>query len=67
MKDEKPPAALSRVLGIFRDQRSRHVVLLASAAVFFGLGRPLLAQATIGTGSIIRTMSDPSTAVINGA
>jgi hypothetical protein len=43
-------------------------VLALSAAVFVsGLTSLLLAQTTIGTGSIVGTASDPSGAVISGA
>src|SRR5439155_21506810 len=40
---------------------------LSAAFALLGLARPLFAQTTVGTGSIVGTVSDPSGAVVIGA
>ena len=41
--------------------------VLSAAFALLGLARPLFAQTTVGTGSIVGTVSDPSGAVVIGA
>jgi len=42
-------------------------VVLGAWLAFSGIARPLFAQTTVGTGSIVGTVSDPSGAVVSGA
>ena len=43
------------------------VFVLATGLILFTVPRPLFAQTTVGTGSIVGVVSDPSGAVISGA
>jgi hypothetical protein len=43
------------------------LVVLSTVLVLLGIAQPLCAQTTVGTGSIVGTVSDPSGAVISGA
>src|SRR5271169_5648311 len=42
-------------------------MVLSAALALLSIGRPLFAQTTVGTGSIVGTVSDPSGAVVSGA
>jgi hypothetical protein len=41
--------------------------VIAAYLVLLSITRPLFAQTTVGTGSIVGTVSDPSSAVVGGA
>jgi len=70
VKDVPPSATLFRIRRILSaiGKLGCAAVLALSAAVFVsGLASPLLAQTTIGTGSIVGTVSDPSGGALSGA
>jgi carboxypeptidase family protein len=48
-------------------KQARLAAFLSAALVFLSNVRPLFAQTTVGTGSIVGTVSDPSGAVVAGA
>jgi hypothetical protein len=48
-------------------RRGKPWLVFAAAIVLLSAVRPLSAQATVGTGSIVGTVSDPSAAVVTGA
>src|SRR5580700_7161953 len=67
-----PPrrAAALRRLTMSSPARKRlriFLVVLSTVLVLLGIAQPLCAQTTVGTGSIVGTVSDPSGAVISGA
>ncbi len=70
MRDVRPSSSffcIRRVLSRVRDLGYTAVLALSAAVLVSGLTFPLLAQTTIGTGSIVGTVSDPSGAVVSGA
>jgi hypothetical protein len=70
LRDVRPSSkffCIRRVLSRVRGLGSTAALALSAAVLGLGLTFALLAQTTIGTGSIVGTVSDPSGAVVSGA